>query len=97
MAVAQVQIDEDRSKPRPVVPPVPSSDPPQVQPVGSGAMVSPETPLQPIPPVPTPPAQAPASTHFYMSAKLDNMRVNRDVQRLVEEVISHLTDGWLLG
>ena len=28
------------------------------------------------------------STHFYMSATLDNTRINRDVQRLVEEVIS---------
>lgn len=27
-----------------------------------------------------------------MSAKLDNTRINRDVQRLVEEVISHLTN-----
>jgi len=28
------------------------------------------------------------STHFYMSATLDNTRINRDVQKLVEEVIS---------
>jgi predicted AAA+ superfamily ATPase len=35
--------------------------------------------------------QKPKNTHFYMSAKLDNTRINRDVQRLVEEVISHLT------
>jgi len=31
------------------------------------------------------------STHFYMSAALDNTRINRDVQRLVEEVISQFT------
>jgi predicted AAA+ superfamily ATPase len=31
------------------------------------------------------------NTHFYLSAHLDNTRINRDVQRLVEEVISHLT------
>ena len=31
------------------------------------------------------------STHFYMSAPLDNTRINRDVQRLVEEVISQFT------
>lgn len=31
------------------------------------------------------------NTRFYLSAKLDNTRINRDVQRLVEEVISHLT------
>ncbi|HHW61281.1 MAG TPA: hypothetical protein GX404_05190 [Syntrophomonadaceae bacterium] len=30
------------------------------------------------------------NTHFYMSAQLDTTRINRDVQRLVEEVISHL-------
>lgn len=34
---------------------------------------------------------APQNTHFYMSAQLDTTRINRDVQRLVEEVISHLT------
>lgn len=28
-----------------------------------------------------------------MSAKLDNTRINRDVQRLVGEVISHLTNA----
>ena len=33
----------------------------------------------------------PKNTHFFMSAQLDNTRINRDVQRLVEEVISHLT------
>ncbi|MDL2285854.1 DUF499 domain-containing protein [Desulfococcaceae bacterium OttesenSCG-928-F15] len=31
------------------------------------------------------------NTHFYMSASLDNTRINRDVQNLVEEVIAHLT------
>jgi predicted AAA+ superfamily ATPase len=30
------------------------------------------------------------NTHFYMSAQLDNTRINRDVQRLVEEIIAHL-------
>ena len=28
--------------------------------------------------------------HFYMSAKLDNTRVNRDINNLVSEVIQHL-------
>jgi len=36
-----------------------------------------------------PPAKAPRS--FFLSASLDNTRINRDVQRLVEEVISHLS------
>lgn len=34
----------------------------------------------------------PKNMRFYMSAKLDNTRINRDVQKLVEEVISHLTN-----
>ncbi|WP_258111975.1 DUF499 domain-containing protein [Alicyclobacillus sp. SP_1] len=35
--------------------------------------------------------EAPKNKHFYMSAQLDTTRIGRDVQRLVEEVISHLT------
>jgi predicted AAA+ superfamily ATPase len=38
---------------------------------------------------PTP--ETPKNRHFYMTAQLDNTRINRDVQRLMEEVISHLT------
>ena len=38
-----------------------------------------------------PPQEAPKNEHFYMSAQLDNTRIGRDVQKLVEEVISHLT------
>jgi hypothetical protein len=44
--------------------------------------------------VPQPGETQPAekkNTRFYLSAKLDTTRINRDVQRLVEEVISHLT------
>lgn len=37
-----------------------------------------------------PQAEREKNTHFYMSAQLDTTRINRDVQRLVEEVISHL-------
>lgn len=44
-------------------------------------------------PTVTPVAPQPKNTHFFMSAKLDNTRINRDVQRLVEEVISHLTNA----
>lgn len=43
------------------------------------------------PPVAGDPAPVPKNTHFYMSAELDTTRINRDVQRLVEEVITHLT------
>jgi predicted AAA+ superfamily ATPase len=38
-----------------------------------------------------PTREQPKNKRFYMSARLDNTRINRDVQRLVEEVISHLT------
>ena len=37
-------------------------------------------------------SSAPKTTQFFMSAKLDTTRINRDVQNLVQEVISHLTD-----
>lgn len=43
-----------------------------------------------VPPT-APPAPQPKNTHFYMSAKIDTTRINRDVQKYVEEVISHLT------
>jgi len=33
----------------------------------------------------------PKNTHFYMSTQLDITRIGRDIQRLFEEVISHLT------
>ena len=39
----------------------------------------------------TPAPEAPKNTHFFMSAQLDTTRIGRDVQRLVEEVINHLT------
>lgn len=45
------------------------------------------------PPVTPPQSEQPKNTRFYMSATLDNTRINRDVQRLVEEVISHLTSA----
>ncbi|HHU75981.1 MAG TPA: ATP-binding protein [Firmicutes bacterium] len=38
-----------------------------------------------------PAVTVPQNTHFYMSADLDTTRIGRDVQKLVEEVISHLT------
>jgi len=45
---------------------------------------------QPVDVPPNKPEQ-PKSKHFFMSATLDNTRINRDVSKLVEEVISHLT------
>lgn len=35
--------------------------------------------------------ETPKNKHFYMSAQLDTTRIGRDVQKFVEEVISHLT------
>ena len=35
----------------------------------------------------------PKNTRFYMTAELDTTRINRDVQRLVEEVITHLLNA----
>ena len=50
----------------------------------------PPTSTDPVHPDPTKP-DTPQNTHFYMSAQLDTTRINRDVQRLVEEIINHLT------
>ena len=38
-----------------------------------------------------PAVESPKNTRFYMSVPLDTTRIGRDVQRLVEEVITHLT------
>lgn len=35
-------------------------------------------------------AQTPMNKHFYMSAKLDNVRINKDVNNYVQEIIQHL-------
>lgn len=64
------------------------------QPVSSGGSTTIPTTAQgsggqPVPVQPQP--EQPKNTRFYMSATLDNTRIIRDVQRLVEEVISHLT------
>ena len=45
---------------------------------------------QPEPEIITPPP-APKSMSFYLSTQLDTTRVNRDVQKLLEEVVSVLT------
>ena len=54
--------------------------------------VEPIHPIDPIDPIdPNPPVEPRAlNTHFYMSAKLDNTRVNRDVNNYVQEIIQHL-------
>ncbi|NLB54582.1 MAG: hypothetical protein GX811_02235, partial [Lentisphaerae bacterium] len=39
----------------------------------------------------TPPVSTPKNKRFFMSADLDTTRINRDVQKYVEEIIQHLT------
>ena len=39
---------------------------------------------------PSTPPDAPNNKHFYMSVKLDNTRVNRDINNYVQEIIQHL-------
>lgn len=68
--------------------------PPAVSTTGAPAgtqMAYPQGGTQPNQPPVIPTQQQPMNTHFFMSATLDNTRINRDVQKLVEEVISHLT------
>lgn len=57
----------------------------------------PDAPIDPTVTLHQPPTAQPAAvpappknTRFYMTAELDTTRINRDVQRLVEEVITHL-------
>lgn len=54
-----------------------------------GDHVGKQSPLFPIPPVP-PASPTPKSMRFYLSAPLDTTRVNRDVQRILEEIVSVL-------
>ena len=95
-AQIQAQIEEERRKAEErarasaQVNPIPDQQ--SSQPYGIGAAEPPVTPDQPVVPSPSTQVTMPSNTHFYMSAKLDTMRTNRDVQKLVEEVISHLTD-----
>lgn len=39
---------------------------------------------------PSTPPVVPNNKHFYMSVKLDNTRVNRDINNYVQEIIQHL-------
>lgn len=83
VAAAQKQLAEESTagtKPNQPGMPVPSQDV-----TGGGAISGPGQP-----PTGSDVSQV-QNTHFYLSAQLDNTRINRDVQRLVEEVITHLT------
>ena len=64
-------------------PPVTPPDVPLTPPIGPG--------YPPVTPPVTPPLPPKAiNTHFYMSAKLDNIRINKDVNNYVQEIIQHL-------
>ncbi|MDD6180986.1 MAG: Swt1 family HEPN domain-containing protein [Desulfovibrionaceae bacterium] len=54
---------------------------------GAGQIAAEGTDGRPLPPV----SPAPGSMSFYLSTRLDTMRVNRDVQKILEEVVSVLT------
>ena len=74
----------------PVTPPQPPVDPvnPPVNPVAPA--------YPPTDPVNQPPVvDKPINKHFYMTADIDTIRVNKDVSRLMDEVINHvmLVDG----
>ena len=83
-ALKQMAADKNGEQPpvqpyTPILPPQPGVNPP------------PEVPPQPPIDIDPPQPKANTSKHFFLSAHLDNTRINRDVQRLVEEVIQHLT------
>lgn len=77
ISVAKKQIADEEAEKNPL-PPLP---PPPLPPL-------PPQPLPPQPPLPPPP---PKNRRFFMAADLDITRINRDVQRYVEEIIQHLT------
>lgn len=62
---------------------------PETQTGGSGGGAAVPEPAQAGTRVPEPPK----NKRFYMTAPLDTTRIGRDVQRLVEEVISHLNSA----
>ena len=82
-AVALKQIAETQVSPPPYRPNETHTQPQNTQ-ESSGTLAGSN------PPIPPPQPDEVKNTHFFMSAKLDTTRINRDVQRLVEEVISHL-------
>ena len=92
---ARKQILDDQARVPPVTPP--SSNPPEPdipvtppvpQPGENGTSPIGGTPVTPPQPVETSNAQH----NFFMSASIDNTRIIRDVQKYVEEIISHLID-----
>lgn len=92
---ARKQILDDQAKAKQEVPPSsnPSAPdipvtPPVPQAGENGTLPSGGTPAAPPQPVETSNTQH----NFFMSANIDNTRIIRDVQKYVEEIISHLID-----
>jgi hypothetical protein len=88
--VAQKQVDDEAAKRQTVTPTggtsLPSNDGPSiVYPNNDNGNTGGSTAQE------TPDPEPIKNKHFFMSAQLDNTRIGRDVQRLVEEVINHLT------
>lgn len=81
---AQKQIEAERA-----AQPAPQPDATKTSSVDGGTSSS--MPGSVVQPQPDADPQQTKNTRFYMSAQLDTTRMNRDVQRLVEEVISHLS------
>lgn len=85
--IAREQIEKETPK---------TAEPVDITPRGGEPPVIPQgTPVKPTDTVDEPKKQP---THFYMSADIDTTRINREVQKLVEEIITHLStsqDGTL--
>ncbi|GHS93871.1 hypothetical protein AGMMS50276_05310 [Synergistales bacterium] len=79
VAVAQKQLDEEAQQQQSAAIQTDISNP---APIDKGAHDVHEEPPAP---------RTPKNKHFSMSVQLDNTRIGKEVQKLVEEVISHLT------
>lgn len=78
------QLNQDSQK-KPVQPGTGETPPPPPVNPGNGGRV--------IDPIVSPPPVPEKDTHFFMSVKLDNTRVIRDLQKYLDEVIVHLTSA----
>lgn len=86
IAKAKEQIEQEAKRTTPKLQTPPESIPPYQPQVSPDDGHSDNNP--PIPPAPV----EPENKRFYMTAKLDTTRINRDVNKLVEEIISHLSE-----
>jgi len=82
VAIAKKQIEEEAKQQEEHVTSTTSTDDGYDNPANDASKVHEDNTAAPPPP---------KNKRFFMSAELDNTRINRDVQKLVEEVIQHLT------